>query len=56
MQAIVDSHETVVLSMHDVSLALKYSTRVIGLKLGVLVMNEKSINLKAADLDDLYKQ
>jgi phosphonate transport system ATP-binding protein len=56
MQAIIDSHETVVLSMHDVSLALKYSTRVIGLKLGDLVMDEKSINLKAADLDDLYKQ
>jgi phosphonate transport system ATP-binding protein len=56
MQAISASHQTVVLSMHDVELALKYSSRVIGLKDGDLVMNEPSGSLKASDLDGLYKQ
>jgi phosphonate transport system ATP-binding protein len=56
MEAIVVSHQTVVLSMHDVNLALKYSSRVIGLKDGNLALNEPSGALKAADLDDLYKQ
>jgi phosphonate transport system ATP-binding protein len=56
MQAILASHQTVVLSMHDVELALKYSSRVIGLKDGDLVMNEPSGSLKASDLDGLYKQ
>jgi ABC-type phosphate/phosphonate transport system ATPase subunit len=36
-------------------LALKYSSRVIGLMDGKLVMNEPSGSLKAADLDHLYK-
>ncbi|MFP6712810.1 MAG: ATP-binding cassette domain-containing protein [Rhodospirillales bacterium] len=56
MQAISASHQTVVLSMHDVELALKYSSRVIGLKDGDLMMNEPSGSLKASDLDGLYKQ
>jgi phosphonate transport system ATP-binding protein len=55
LEAISISHETVILSMHDMRLALKYSSRVIGLMDGKLVMNEPSGNLKAADLDHLYK-
>jgi len=56
MEAIALSHQTVVLSMHDVSLALKYSSRVIGLKDGDIALNEPSDNLKATDLDELYQQ
>ncbi|MBT3989036.1 MAG: ATP-binding cassette domain-containing protein [Rhodospirillaceae bacterium] len=55
MEAIAISHRTVVLSMHDVELALKYSSRVIGLKEGELALDEPADRLKAADLDDLYK-
>jgi len=56
MEVISVSHQTVVLSMHDVALALKYSSRIIGLKDGELIMNEPASNLKASDLDEIYKQ
>jgi len=55
LQAITISHQTVVLSMHDVDLALRYTDRVIGLRLGDLVMDQPTANIKAADLDDLYQ-
>ncbi len=55
LQAIAISHQTVVLSMHDVDLALRYTDRVIGLRLGDLVLDQPTANIQAADLDDLYK-
>jgi phosphonate transport system ATP-binding protein len=54
MKCIIENHETAILSMHDVNLALKYSTRMIGIKNGKKVMDKSSKNLKAADLDDIY--
>ncbi len=56
MQAIVANHDTVVLSMHDVSLALEYSDRIIGLKDGRKVMDQPTSGMKASDLDDIYRQ
>ncbi|MBT3915431.1 MAG: ATP-binding cassette domain-containing protein [Rhodospirillaceae bacterium] len=55
LQAIAISHQTVVLSMHDVDLALRYTDRVIGLRLGDLVLDQPTATIRAADLDDLYK-
>jgi len=55
MEAIIKNHQTVVLSMHDVSLALKNSTRIVGLKEGQKIMDEPVKGIKAKDLDDLYK-
>jgi len=54
MKCIIENHETAILSMHDVNLALKYSTRMIGIKNGKKVMDKSSKDLKAADLDDIY--
>ncbi len=56
MQAIVANHDTVVLSMHDVSLALEYSDRIIGLKDGQKVMDQPTSGMKASDLDGIYRQ
>ena len=55
MEAIVNNHQTVVLSMHDVNLALKNSTRIVGLKEGQKILDEPVKGIKAKDLDDLYK-
>ena len=55
LSAITESHETIVLSMHDVELALQYSDRVIGLKNGVKVMDQSTKGMKASDLGDLYQ-
>lgn len=46
---------TLVLAMHDVELALQYSSRVIGLKQGVIALDKSSVGLQPADLDFLYK-
>ena len=55
MQSIVDNHETVVLSMHDIKLAIEYSDRVIGLKQRRMVMDESSNGMKASDLAGIYQ-
>ena len=55
LSAIIEGHETIILSMHDVELALQYSDRVIGLKNGVKVMDQSTRGMKASDLGDLYQ-
>ena len=55
LSAITEGHETIILSMHDVDLALQYSDRVIGLKNGVKVMDQSTRDMKASDLGDLYQ-
>lgn len=55
MRNIVDSHETVVLSMHDVGLAIEFANRVIGLRDGQIVLDRPTGGLSATDLDDLYR-
>ena len=55
LDAIVETHETVVLSMHDVDLALNYSDRAVGIKHGNIVLDEPTAGMKASDLDELYR-
>ncbi len=54
LESINAEHETVVLSMHDVKLALAYTDRVIGLKDGQIVMDQPTAHMKTSDLDFLY--
>ncbi len=56
LNALCETFPTVVLAMHDVELAIAYSSRVIGLKRGVIALDEPSAGLKPADLDPLYEQ
>ena len=55
MRQIVDGHETVVLSMHDVRLAVEFASRVIGLRDGRIVLDRPTSGITASDLDDLYR-
>jgi phosphonate transport system ATP-binding protein len=54
LKAIGEAFETVVLSMHDVDLALRYATRIIGIKGGGIVVDEPTGGVERADLDFLY--
>ncbi len=56
LDAIAQAHETVVLAMHDVDLALAYTDRIVGLNGGRVVMDEPSAGLTRGDLDSLYKR
>ena len=55
LRAVGETHETVVLSMHDVALALQYSDRVVGLKDGRIAFDAPAKTVKASDLDELYR-
>lgn len=56
LDTLYETFPSLVLAMHDVELALEYSSRIIGLKQGVIVMDQPSAGLTAADLDFLYKE
>jgi phosphonate transport system ATP-binding protein len=55
LEAINASYPTSVLAMHDVALALDYTTRIIGLKGGQVVLDAPTAGLSAADLNPLYR-
>ena len=55
LKALSDKFETVILAMHDVDLALEFSTRIIGIKDGKISLDKPTAGLKHSDLDFLYK-
>ena len=55
METLVEKFTTVVLAMHDVDLAIKFSTRIIGIKEGAICFDQSTMNLIRKDLDFLYK-
>lgn len=55
LRALHESHETIVLAMHDMSLALEFTDRVIGLKDRRIAFDEASADLTTNDLARLYK-
>lgn len=56
LKALANKFETVILAMHDVDLALEFSTRIIGLKKGEIAIDKPTEGLKRSDLDFLYKE
>lgn len=54
LDAIVEGHDTVVLAMHDIALAIAYSDRVIGLDDGRITLDASSEGMRPGDLDELY--
>jgi phosphonate transport system ATP-binding protein len=50
-----ESHETVVLAMHDMALALEFTDRVVGLRDRRIVLDEPSSDLTTSDLAQIYK-
>jgi phosphonate transport system ATP-binding protein len=55
LDALHEYFNTVVLAMHDVELALQYASRIIGIKHGVIALDQPSAGLTAPDLDFLYR-
>lgn len=54
MTAISDRYETAVIALHDVELALRHTTRVVGIKDGVVALDQPSSRLSPQDLLPLY--
>jgi phosphonate transport system ATP-binding protein len=54
LDALVSTHETVVMAMHDTTLALAYSNRIIGLEDGQITLDEPSSGMRPDDLNGLY--
>lgn len=54
MDALITSFETVVLAMHDIDLALEYSTRIIGIKDQSIALDVAADQVTRADLNALY--
>jgi len=55
LDAIVRTFSTVVLVMHDVELALRFTTRVVGLRAGRILFDRPTADLKNDELDELYR-
>lgn len=54
MQALVGRFETAVIALHDVDLALQYTDRVVGIRDGLIALDEPSNRLSPSDLQPLY--
>ncbi len=54
LDAIVEAHDTVVLAMHDIDLALAYCDRIVGVQDGRIVLDEPASGMRRADLAPLY--
>ncbi len=54
LRLICQSHQTVVLALHDIEQALTNCNRIVGLKDGAIVLDAPSEQLQASDLADLY--
>lgn len=56
MKTLIAKFTTVVLAMHDVDLAIKFSTRIIGIKDSAICLDQSTIDLNRQDLDFLYQR
>ena len=54
MDALTTSFDTVVLAMHDIDLALEYSTRIIGIKDQSIALDVAADQVTRTDLNTLY--
>lgn len=56
MKTLIARFTTVVLALHDIDLAIKFSTRIIGIKDGAICFDQSTIDLTRQDLDFLYQR
>ena len=56
MKTLIAKFPTVVLALHDVDLAIKFSTRIIGIKDGAICFDQSTVDLSRQDLDFLYQR
>lgn len=55
LESINEHHDTVLLAMHDIDLAIAYTDRIVGLRDGAIVMDQPTAGMVSSDLDDLYR-
>jgi len=55
MHLLHDQHETVVLAMHDVEMALCFADRIIGIKDGTIAIDQQAKDISVDDLNFLYQ-
>jgi len=56
MQTLCEQFETLIFSLHDVDLALKFCDRVIGLDHGKIVIDDDAKKLNRRELLELYAE
>lgn len=54
MSLLTESFETSVVALHDVELALRYSTRIVGIQDGQIALDAPSVTLTESDIMPLY--
>jgi phosphonate transport system ATP-binding protein len=55
MRLLHDQHNTVVLAMHDVAMALRFASRIVGIKDGVIAIDQPAAAVCVDDLHFLYE-
>ena len=55
MRAITDAYRTAVVAMHDVELALRYCSRIVGIDGGLVALDQPAKRLSVPDLLPLYE-
>lgn len=55
LESINERHETVLIAMHDIDLAITYTDRIVGLRDGAIALDQPTAGMVPSDLDDLYR-
>jgi len=55
LENINKNHATVLIAMHDTTLAIAHTDRIIGLRDGKIVLDQPTAGMTPADLNDLYR-
>ncbi len=55
LESINERHKTVLIAMHDITLAITYADRIVGLRGGAIVLDQPTAGMVPSDLDDLYR-
>ena len=54
MQALTTKYTTTIIAMHDLDLARRYASRLIGIQNGIIALDSPSHTVNTQDLDALY--
>ena len=55
IQFIISRHKTIILTLHSLDLALRFCDRIIGLRQGVIELDDRVKNISASQLKSLYQ-
>jgi phosphonate transport system ATP-binding protein len=55
LEAIETTFPTAILALHDVGLARRFASRILGIKEGRIIFDRKAVDMTAQDVQDLYR-